>query len=172
MRPLLHRLTPTQLVWFSVASNGFIALGFGVLFVLSLRLPSATRMPFAQKLPGLALILFGLVGDVLAERALRRGIATERWHDTLLAAPRKLLAQPVVSILSWSLLAAALAVIIFSRGQYLAEFMLFLAPQMGLNRIRISLKQPNSVATDPGLPRPTQPLQSEHWGTPPQPTSN
>lgn len=172
MKPLLQRRTPLQLVWLSVASNALIALGFGALFVLSLRLPSDMRIPFTQKLPWLALLLFGLVGDVLAILALRKGGATKRWPETLLVAPRKLLEQPVFSVLGWSLIAASFAVIVFSRGQHLAGSYFFLAPQMGLMHARSALRPPNPAAVNPGLPYPAQPLQSEHWGTPPRLSSN
>jgi hypothetical protein len=172
MRPLLQSRTPTQLVWISVASNALVAVGFGALFVLSLRLPQDVRTPFSQKLPWLVLLLIGLVGDILTTLALRRGIATEQWPASLLIAPRKLLEHPVFKVLSWTLIVASVAVLVFSRGQHLAGYWFFLAPQMGLNRIQFSLREQNKVPAASQLPYPTKPLQSEQWGAPPQPFSN
>ena len=129
-----------QLVLIRVASNTLIALCFGIFFVLSLRLPQDVRIPFSQKLPCLILLLLGVIGDILAESALRKGVATERWPESLLLAPRKLLEHPVFPILGWSLIAASFAVLVFSRGQHIAGYWFFLAPQMGLNRIQMSLR--------------------------------
>jgi hypothetical protein len=161
-----------QLVWISVASNALIALCFGAFFILSLRLPQDLRIPFSQKLPWLTLLLVGVIGDVLAESALRKGIAAERWPESLLVAPRKLLEHPVFPILGWSLILASFAVLVFSRGQHIAGYWFFLAPQMGLNRIQMSLRAQNKVEANSGLLYPAKPLQSEQWGTPPQPFSN
>ena len=164
--------TPTQLVWISVASNALITLCFGVFFVLSLRLPQDVRIPFSHKLPWLILLLLGLVGDMLTTLALRRGIATERWPESLLIAPRKLAEHPAFSVLGWALIVASFAVIVFSRGQHIAGSWFFLAPQMGLIRLRMALRGQNKAMTDTGLPYPTKSLQSEQWGTPPKPFTN
>jgi hypothetical protein len=161
-----------QLVWISVASNALIALCLGIFFMLSLRLPQDVRIPFLQKLPWLILLLLGVIGDVLAESALRKGIAAERWPESLLLAPRKLLEQPVFSVLGWSLIVASFAVLVFSRGQHIAGYWFFLAPQMGLSRVRMSLRPQNKAAANSGLLYPAKPLQSEQWGTPPSPFTN
>jgi hypothetical protein len=171
MKPLLQRRTPMQLVWLAVASNALIALCFGIFFVLSLRLQDA-RIPFAQKLPWLILLAFGLVGSVLAETSLRKGIATNRWSGTLLTAPRNLVARPVFSVLCWSLIVASFALVIFSRGQHAGGTVFFLAPQMGLARLRMLLQPPADAAANSVLSYPAKPLQSELWGTPPQSSSN
>jgi hypothetical protein len=160
-----------QLVWISIAFNVLVALCFGMFFMLSLRLPQDLRMPFSQKLPWLILLLLGIIGDALAGSALRKGIATERWPESLLMAPRKLLEHPAISVLGWSLIAASFAVMVFSRGQHIAGYYFFLAPQMSLNRLRISLRPPSKAASS-GMLYPAKPLQSEQWGTPPQPSSN
>jgi hypothetical protein len=172
MRPLLQSRTPMQLVWISVASNALIALCFGAFFVLSLRLPPDVRIPFSHKLPWLVLLLLGLVGDILTTSALRRGIATERWPESLLIAPRKLAEHPAFSVLGWALIVASFAVIVFSRGQHIGGSWFFLVPQLGLNRIRMSLRAPNKAPATSQLPYPTKPLQSDQWGVPPQPFSN
>ena len=172
MKSLLQSRTPTQLIWISVASNALMALCFGALFVLSQRLPQNLRIPFSQKLPWLILLLLGLVGDILTTLVLRRGIATKRWPESLLIAPRKLLEHPVFKVLSWTLIVASVGVLVFSRGQHLAGYWFFLAPQMGLNRIQLSLREQNKVPPTSQLPYPTKPLQSEQWGVPPQPFSS
>jgi hypothetical protein len=161
-----------QLVWISIAFNVLVALCFGMFFMLSLRLPQDLRIPFSQKLPWLILLLLGVIGDALAGSALRKGIATERWPESLLMAPRKLLEHPVVPILGCSLFAASLAVAVFSRGQHIAESWFFLAPAMGLIRIQMSLRPQNKVAASSELLYPAKPLRSEQWGTPSQPFSD
>jgi hypothetical protein len=161
-----------QLVLISATSNALVALCFGAFFLASLRLPQDVRIPFSQKLPWLILLLLGIVGDVVAGLALRKGIATERWPESLLIAPRKLVEHPVFSVLGWSLIVASFAVIVFSRGQHMAGAWFFLAPQMGLSRIRMSLRPQNKVPANSQLPHPAKPLQSEQWGAPPQPFSN
>jgi hypothetical protein len=160
-----------QLVWISFAANALIALCFGAFFVLSLRLPQNMRSPFTQKLPLLILLLLAFIGDMLAESALRKGVANERWPEALLVAPKKLVEHPAISVLGWSLIAASFAVMVFSRGQHIAGYYFFLAPQMSLNRLRISLRPPSKAASS-GILYPAKPLQSEHWGTPTQPSSN
>ena len=172
MKPLLQSRTPMQLVWLGVASNALIVLCAGVFFVVSSRLPQGARIPFQQKLPWLALIAFGLVGSVLAETSLRKGIATNRWSNTLLVAPGNLVARPVFSVLCWSLIVAPFALVIFSRGQHFGGTVFLLAPQMGLTRLRLLLQPPADAAANSGLSHPAKPLQSEHWGTPPQSSSN
>ena len=171
MRPLQSR-TPTQLVWICVASNALIALCFGAAFLLSLRLPPDVRIPLSQKIPWLVLFLLGIIGDVLAASALRRGIATERWPESLLIAPRKLLEHPAFTVLSWTLIVAAIAISGFSPRQNLAGYWFVLAPLMGLSRMRLSLREQNKVPAPSHLPYPTKPLQSEQWGLPPQPFSH
>jgi len=171
MRPLQSR-TPVQLVWISVASNALIALCFCMLFILSLQLPEGLRLSYLQKLPWIVLLVLGITGDILAQSALRKGVASDRWPESLLVAPRKLAEHPVFSVLGWSLIVASFALLVFSRGQRLAGFYFFLAPQMGLNRVRMSLRSPNKVADTSGLSYPAKPLQSEHWGTPPRPFTN
>ena len=171
MGPLQSR-TPAQLVWISVASNALIALCFGMLFILSLRLPEGLRLSYLQKLPWIVLLLVVIIVDILAESALRKGVANERWPESLLVAPRKLAGNPLFSVLGWSLILASFAVFVFSRGLHVAGFYFFLAPQMGLNRVRMSLRPPNKVAANSGLSYPVKPLQSEHWGVPPRPFSN
>jgi hypothetical protein len=161
-----------QLVLISVASNALVALCFGAFFLLSLRLPQDVRIPFFHKLPWLVLLLLGILGDVVAGLALRKGIATERWPESLLIAPRKLAEHPVFSALGWLMIVASFAVIVFSRGQHIAGAWFFLAPQMGLSRIRMSLREQNKVPATSQLLYPAKPLQSEQWGVPPQPFSN
>jgi hypothetical protein len=161
-----------QLVWISVASNALVTLCFGIFFVLSLRLPQDLRIPFSQKLPWLILLLLGVIGDGLAQSALRKGVATERWPEALLVAPEKFLEHPALSVLGWLLIAASFAVIAFSHRQDIAGSWFFLAPAMGLSRLRMSLRPQNKVAANPGLLYPVKPLQSEYWGTPPRPFSN
>jgi hypothetical protein len=161
-----------QLVWISIAFNVLVALCFGMFFMLSLRLPQNMRSPFTQKLPWLILLLLGVIGDALAGSALRKGIATERWPESLLVAPRKLLEHPVFPILSCSLFVASLTVAVFSRGQHIAGSWFFLTPAMGLIRVGMPLRPQNKVAASSGLLYPAKPLQSEQWGTPSQPSSN
>jgi hypothetical protein len=117
-----------QLVWISFAANALIVLCFGAFFVLSLRLPQNMRSPFTQKLPLLILLLLAFIGDMLAESALRKGVANERWPEALLVAPKKLVEHPAISVLGWSLIAASFAVMVFSRGQHIAGYYFFLGP--------------------------------------------
>jgi hypothetical protein len=161
-----------QLVLISGASNALVALCFGAFFLASLRLPQDLRIPFSQKLPWLVLLLLGLVGDAVAGLALRKGIATERWPESLLITPKKLAEHPAFSVLGWALIVASFAVIVFSRGQHFAGSWFFLAPQMGLSRIRMSLRAQNKVPATSQLPYPAKPLQSDHWGAPPEPFSS
>ncbi len=153
------------MVWICVASNALIALCFGAAFLLSLRLPPDVRIPLSQKVPWLAFFLLGIIGDVLAASTLRRGVATERWPESLLVAPRKLLEHPAFTVLSCTLIVAAIVVSGFSPRQNLAEYWFILAP---LNNMRLSLREENKVPAPSHLPYPESPLQSEHWGTPPQ----
>ncbi len=171
MKPLQSR-TPAQLVWICVASNALIALCFGAAFLLSLRLPPDVRIPLSQKIPWFAFFLLGIIGDVLAASTLRRGVATERWPESLLIAPRKLLNRPGFSVLNWTLIVAVIAVSGFSTRQNLAGYWFLFAPLMGLSSMRLSLREQKEVPAPSHLPYPESPLQSEHWGTPPQPFSS
>jgi hypothetical protein len=169
MKPLLEGRTPTQLLWIIAASNALVSIGFGMLFVQSWQ---HHRVPFSQNFPWFAPLLTGLIATLLSEAALKEGVASEQWPEALLVTPRKLFEHPAISILGWSLIVASFAAIAFDRGHNIGGAWAFLAPSMSLNRVRVSLRPPSKVATNPGLPYPAKPLQSGHWGTPPRPFSN
>ena len=170
MKPLLEGRTPTQLLWIIAASNALVSIGFGMPLVESWQ---HHRVPFSQNLPWFAALLVGFIATLLAEAALKEGVASDHWPEALLVAPRKLLEHPAISVLGWSLIVASFAAVVFPRGHNIAGSWVFLAPSMSLNRVRVSLRPPGKVATNPRLlPNPAKPLLSEHWGSPPQPFSD
>jgi hypothetical protein len=167
MKPLLEGRTPAQLLWIIAASNALVSIGFAIPYVQSWQ---RHRMPFSQNLPWFAVTLVGLSATLLSEAALKEGVASEQWPEALLVTPRKLFEHPAISVLGWSLIVASFAAIAFSRH---GVAWAFLAPSMSLNRVRVSLRPPGKVATNPRLlPYPAKPLLSEHWGAPPQPFSD
>jgi hypothetical protein len=171
MKPLLEDRTPKQLLWIIAASNVLTSLGFAIPAVQSWQLPNH-RTPFLQEIPWILAILTGLIASLLAELSLRDGVNSDQWPDTLLAGPKKLFARPVISALSWSLIAASFCVIAFSRNSNGAAYWVFLAPAMSLTRVRYSLSPPKKPEIDFRLGAPAKPIQSEHWGTPPLPSSD
>ena len=170
MKPLLEGRTPTQLLWIIAASNALISLGFGMPFFV----PSWQhhRLSFSQAICWFAAVVVGFISDMLSEAALKEGVASERWPEALLAAPRKLLEHPAISVLGWSLIVASFAVLAFARVHNYSSEWVFLAPALSLTRIRTLMRPPSNIATHTGLRHPLKPLQSEHWGTPPQSFSN
>ncbi len=170
MKPLLEGRTATQLLWMIAAANALISIGFGIAFVQSWQ---PHRVPFSQNLPWFAALLVGFIATLLSEAALKEGVASERWPETILDTPRKLLEHPAISVLRWSLIVASFATIDFPRGHPIGGSWVFLAASMSLNRVRVSLRPPSKVATNPRLlPYPAKPLLSERWGAPPQPFSD
>jgi hypothetical protein len=168
MKPLVVGRTPTQLLWIIAASNALVSIGFGIPSVQSWQ---HHRVPFSQNLPWFAALMVGFIATLFSEVALKEGVASEQWPETLLITPRKLLEHPAISVLGWSLLVASFAAIAFPRGHNIGGSWVFLAPAMSLNRVRVSLRP--KVTTNPRLlPNPAKPLQSEHWGSPPQPFSD
>src|SRR5438270_6215985 len=170
MKPLLEGRTPTQLLWIIAAPNALVSIGFATPFVQSWQ---HHRVTFSQHFPWFAALLVGFIATLFSEVALKEGVASERWPDTLLVNPRKLLEHPAVSVLGWSLIVASLAAIAFSPGHNIGGAWAFLAPSTSLNRVRVSLRPPSDVPTNPRLlPHPAKPLLSEHWGSPPRPFSD
>jgi hypothetical protein len=172
MGSLLERRTPAQLLWIIGASSALVSIGFAVL---------AWDRPKGLQPTGwywlaapLAALALGLVSSLVAERALQNGINSERWSDSLLDAPRKFTARPVFSVLSGLLLVGAIAYLVFavSGSRHSGGIWAILWPLMSITRVRSYLRpRPKSDRLFRPIERP-KPLQSENWGTPPQPFSN
>jgi hypothetical protein len=166
MKPLQEGRTPTQLLWIIAASNALVSIGFAIPYLQSWQ---RHRVPLSQNLPWFAVILVGLIATLLSEAALKEGVASKQWPEALLVTPRKLLEHSAIPVLGWSLIVASFAAIAFAHGNHIGGAWAFLAPSMGLNRVRVSLRPPGKVATNPRLlPYPAKPLLSEHWGSPPK----
>ena len=171
MRPLLKHRTPAQLLWAIVAANGLVSLSFGALSMVSRYYPHRQNRPLSVVLCSFGIFALGLIGTLIAESNLKNGIGSKRWPDSLLAAPRKVVAHPVFSMLPWMLIIASFVYIIVSRSGLAGSWM-FLYPAMSLSRV-IRTLHPRDINVDYRRRMdPPKPLQSEHWGTPPRPFSN
>jgi hypothetical protein len=125
----------------------------------------------------LGIIVLGCVLDLIAKQTLKDGVAADRWPDSLLAGPRKLIEPPIFYILSGVFGGAFLACIAYSAfshhsiGHTNGAFWAFWYPAMSLIHLQIALrpKPPSSsdFSLSPGGP--SEPLRSEHWGNPSQP---
>jgi hypothetical protein len=172
MSTLLHNRTPAQLAWIIAASNLFASSGFAVFFVDTYRHPHGHRFsPFAASI-SFALIL-GLVLGALAETALKDGIASEQWPESLLVTTRKIFMHPALSAATLLLLVASIAVVVFSSvvfssAPHFGAAWIFLIPSMSLTRIRGIFSPPRESASGLGSIDSPKPIQSEHWGVPPQ----
>jgi hypothetical protein len=171
MKPLLEGRTPKQLIRIMAASSALIAAGFGIAFVQSWQ---AHRVTFTQKLPWIAALLVGFIATMWSAAALKDGVASELWPETVLDSPRKVLEHPAILVLIWSLIVASFVTIDFPRGHPIGGSWVFQALALSLIHARGSLHPPGKVPTYPRLllPYPTKPLLSEHWGSPPQPFSD
>jgi hypothetical protein len=108
MSSLLQRRTPAQLLWIIGASIALFSIGFAVLVWCHAKLLQPTLWC------SFATLIFSLVVCGVAEQVLRNGINSDRWPDSLLNAPRKLMAHPAFSVLSGLLLVGALAYVVFA----------------------------------------------------------
>jgi hypothetical protein len=170
MKPLLEGRTPKQLLWIMAVSSGLICVGFGIAFVQSWQ---AHHVSFPQKLPWIAALLVGFIATMWSASALKDGIASELWPETVLDAPRKVLKHPAILVLIWSLIVASFVTIDFPRGHPIGGSWVFQALALSLIHARGSLRPPVTVPTNPRLlSYPIKPLLSEHWGAPPQPFSD
>jgi hypothetical protein len=171
MKPLLEGRTPKQLLWIMAASSALIAVGFGIAFVQSWQ---PHHVSFPQKLPWIAALLVGFIATMWSTAALKDGVASELWPETVLDVPRKVLKHPAILALIWSLIVASFVTIDFPRGHPIGGSWVFQALGLSLIHARGSLHPPGKVPTYPRLllPYPTKPLLSEHWGAPPQPFSD
>jgi hypothetical protein len=152
------------------ASNALISIGFGIAFVQSWQ---AHHVSLFQKLPWIAALLVGFIATLLSGTALKDGVASELWPETVLAAPRKVLEHPAILVLIGSLFVTSCATFDFPPGHPIGGSWVFQAVALSLIHARGSLRPPVNVSTDPRLlSYPTKPLLSEHWGAPPQPFSD
>ncbi len=167
MRSVLQQRTPVQLLWIQAVATILIVLGFGVPVALSWHTPVGQHLPFSLRLPWFAAILIGFTVSLLAEDILRNGVSSERWSDSLLATPRRLVAHSAYSILGWSLLFAVALTAIFVPIRHASGLVwAYLVPQMSLVRVHMILRSKPSETFD--LQRITldsaKPLYSHHWG--------
>jgi hypothetical protein len=171
MSRLLQNRTPSQLGWIIAASNLLVASGFAAFFIDSYRHPNGHRLsPFAASI-SFALLILGLVLGLFAETALKDGIASEQWPEALVVTTRKIFTHPALLAAALLLIVASIAVVVFSSAGHFSAAWIFFIPLMSLIRIRGIFSRPRENASHPGLVDPAKPLQSEHWGIPPQPFS-
>jgi hypothetical protein len=164
MGRLLQNRTPAQLGWIIAASNLLIACSFAMLFV--------KWLPLWAGLASFTGIICGFVLELFAEAALRDGIASEEWPDALIATTRRFFTHPALAAAIILLIVASFAVILFWTGRHLAgAAWIFLAPSMSLTRVKAIFSRPRRAASL-GRKDPPKPLQSDHWGIPPQPSSH
>ena len=166
MGSLVERRTPAQLLWIIAASNALIITGFATLSLPAMR--HGGQHPWYS----FAITVLGLIGSLIAERALRGGINSDQWPESLLAVPRKLAAHPVSAILAGFLFIGAIAYVVFTSARHIGGAWIFLFPQMSLIRVQSYLRpEPKSDSLLQPSERP-KPLQSENWGAQPRPFSN
>src|SRR5271163_4401311 len=107
MSRLLQNRTPAQLAWIMAASNLLSSSGFAVLFVDTYRHPHGHRLsPFVAS-TSISLFILGLVLGLVAETALKDGIASELWPEALLATTRKILTSSALSATALLLIVAS-----------------------------------------------------------------
>jgi hypothetical protein len=171
MSRLLQNRTPAQLAWIIAASNLLAASGFAAFFIDSYRHPNGHRLsPFAASI-SLALLILGLVLGLLAETALRDGVASEQWPEALLITTRKIFMHSALPAAALLLIVASIAVVVLSSARHFSAAWIFLIPSMTLTRIRGIFSQSRKSSSHPRSIDPAKPFQSEHWGTSPQPFS-
>jgi ABC-type spermidine/putrescine transport system permease subunit I len=134
--------------------------------VLSTKHPPYHPVPFSHKIAWFVVFLVGVISNFVVESVLKTGIVSERWPESLLDAPRKLVRHPAVTVLGRSLIVAAFASIIFTRSGVLAAMWISMGSLISGTRIRHILRPPTMVDTSRLVPA-SQPLQSDHWGVPP-----
>ena len=114
MKSRLRRCSPVWLVWTIAGSNLGMMLGFTWLSALSWHLSGQQRLAFGTKLPWLVTILVGTVGTLLAEFALGFGMKRQLWPETSLAPLRKFAKRRIISVATWSLIAATLLAMVLT----------------------------------------------------------
>jgi hypothetical protein len=164
---LLRNRTPVQLLWIIAASNLLVAIGFG-----TLALPRRFyHVWHPLLLCSFIIVILGFIGSLIAEQEFKEGIASERWTDTLLNGPRKL--HSAFLVLAGLFIVASI-IIAISSARHFAGAWVFLWPAMCLTRLSNYLR-PKPTSSNGSLLKsiePPEPLDSEHWGTPPRPFSN
>ena len=168
MRTLLQNQTPLQLLWLIAASNIIVSMSFGI---LEFRSWQHHHLSDSLLWISFGMLILGVVGDLIAEQALRDGISAEYWPGSLLDGPRKLFAGPAFPVLNVLFLVAGCAYIAFSPARSFGGAWAFLFPGMSLPRIIGYMRRKSPPSTDRlFLQRePPKPLHSEHWKTPPRP---
>jgi hypothetical protein len=147
------------------AANLLFILSFVVFDAVSRQYPHGQHRPLPTVLFSFGALVLGLSGTLIAESNLRKGIASDRWPDGLLDAPRKILAHPAFFILTCLLIVASFVYIIFSfsrSGRFIGGAWMFIYPVMSLTRVQrltSTMSSDHRSRTDP-----PKPLQSEHWG--------
>jgi hypothetical protein len=172
MGSLLQNRTPAQLAWIVAASDLFVTSSFATFVVEAYYHPNRHRLPLWASLASFALLILGLVIGLFAEAALKDGIASEHWPDALVAGTRKLFTHPALAAVMFILVAASIAVVAFSNSRHFAGAWIFLFPAMSLTRVKAVFTRPRNSASGPGTIGPPKPLQSDHWGIPPESPSH
>jgi hypothetical protein len=170
MSRLLHNRTPAQLGWIIAVANLLVSSCFAAFFVDSFHRPNSPRLPIWAAIVPVALIIFGSILDWFAETALKDGIASEQWPEALIAPARKIFAPPALPAASL-LLIVGIAVVFLLGNRHYAGVWIFLFPILSLSRVRGIFNPPRKNAGGVGPVDPPKPLQSEHWGLPPQSSS-
>jgi hypothetical protein len=170
MRTLLQNRTPVQLLWIIAASNVLVAMSLGILGLRSSHL-RVSQLPHSLIWASLSTFLFGLLWGAVTEQTLRDGITAERWPDSLLGGPRKLIAHPAFTVLNVLFFIAGCGYTAFSHAHNFGGTWAFLYPAMSLTRVINYLrnKPPSSSNDSLGQLNSLKPLQSEHWGDPSRP---
>jgi hypothetical protein len=168
MRPLLQSLTPKQLLSIIAGSNALVIVGFAL---LALPASHSRSRHLSLWCCSFVALVIGLIGSMVAEQALRNGINSGQWPDSLLAVPKKLAAHPAYYVIQGLLFMGAIAYMV-SPGFHGSGVWCFLGPMMSLTRVQSYLSTRSTSKPSLWLIEQHKPLQSESWGVPPRPFSS
>jgi hypothetical protein len=175
MGRLLQNRTPAQLAWILAASNLLVSSCFATFFIDSYRHPNSHRVPLWAVGISFSLLILGVFMGIFAETALKDGITSEQWPEAVVASTRRFFTQPGLSGAIFALMAASVAVLVISvvssKRLYTGAW-IFLFPAMSLTRFKTIFSRSRKSDNGPGTQDPPKPLQSEHWGIPPQSPSH
>ncbi len=161
-----------QLLWIIVASNMLVAAGFGMMAYPWWHFLRFQRPSLLVLLSPTGILVLALIMDLITKETLKNGVEGNYWPNSLLNGSRKLVDQPVFSILFGILFGASVLSIVYffsSHTRTSGAAWVFLYPSMSLTHIRIALrpKPPSSSDFLLRLSEPSEPIRSEHWKTPP-----
>ena len=168
MMSRLQSWKPAQLLWIAGIANIASTLPVIILAALLWHLPKDQHLPLQVKIPACLAILSALAVSLHAESALKRGIRSDAWPESLLSGPRKFLASRTFSVIATvtalSFLIPFIALPV--GGGFLAPLFLMLPQSFG--RMKFSLSPPSTepiflISLGSSL-HAAKPIHSEHWG--------